>query len=70
MTPSIKSNGYKTCSDQYKNAHEDAQYNVNKGREEAGITTTFEKFDKSCQLNDGDDKHDNGHENGKIAVCL
>ena len=70
MTPVIKSHGYKTGGDQYKNAHENAQQNVDKGGEKAGISTTFQKFDKSAQLNDRYDKHNDCHENGKIAVGL
>ena len=69
-TPRIKSRGYKTSSDQYKNAHEDANYNVDKGRKEAWIFASFEKLDESRQLDDGDDKHDDGHEDGKVAVGL
>jgi hypothetical protein len=66
----LEPKGNKTGRDKDEDAHEHAQKDVNKGGKEAGISSAPKKFAKSAKLNDRNNKHDYGHKDGEIAVCL
>ena len=68
--PDPEPEGHEESSYENENAHQNAHQHVNKSGEEAGIPPTTEKLDKPPELDEGDDKHNDGHEYREIAISL
>ncbi len=68
--PNSESEGHEQSRDKDEDAHQNAHQNVNECGEKCGVPSSPKELDESSELDEGNDKHDDGDKYREIAIGL